>query len=215
MPRTKRTTTPPTDTPKRGRGQPSALARKFDNRTVGEAILDELRGGEYLETACAYVGITPETARAALRTAALLRLANLGTDPNPTGLTTHERLCLDFSAGYTRANAEYERDVLQTIDEIGRGGKQVRRMRRKRRFVNSEDSEGFVVEQIEEVRDLPPDPQALIWRLAHRFPKRYSPKLHIIDVPADGELDPDDHARELVAGIEGFLQGRGDGARNP
>lgn len=192
-------------------GQPSALARTYDHngpdgspRTVAQALVDEIAGGEYLETACAYVGISTETARDALRIAAKLKLAALGHEPQPA--TDHEATCLAFSVAYARANAVYERDTLRALDEIGQGGRTIKSLRSKRRFRSQTDTTGFIVERIETVTEQPPDPQVLIWRMAHRFPKRYSPKLHVL-TNEDVELPEDEHARELVAGIEGFLAG--------
>jgi hypothetical protein len=209
MPRTSKNPNPP----KRSRGgRPPALSLIFDpatESTVADQLIEEIRGGEYLETACAYVGISAETAREALRTAQRVRLAHLGTEPDPTTLTPYEGLCLRFSVAYKKARAEYEREVLGIVDTIARGGGTVRTIRRKRRFLNSEDEEGWVVEQTETVKELPPDLQAIVYRLAHIDPARFAPKLHLIETK-EPALDDDEHASELQAGIAGYLAGLDD-----
>lgn len=202
-------------TKRRRPGRPPALAQLFEtDTTVAEQLIEEIRSGEYLETACAFVGISPDTAREALRTAQRVRLAHLGTEPDPTTLTDYEALSLAFSVAYRKARATYEREALGIIDTLARGGGTVRTIRRKRRFRNAEDAEGFLVEQVETIKELPPDLQAIVWRLGHIDPARFAPKLNIID-STEPSLDDDEHASELQAGIAGYLAGIEDAKKKP
>lgn len=176
--------------------------------TVAQAIIEAITAGEYLETAAPRCGIKVTTARGWLLVGGQTRLKQNVT-PGRLRTTTHQRKCRDFLDAYETAAAQYEGDTLREIDEIARGGRRIVTVRSKRRFLGPNDTEGTIVERIEETRTIPPDGQLLVWRLAHRIPGRYSPKLQIQNMPPEeGALSPEEEAESLADALEAFLAGR-------
>lgn len=196
-------------------GRPSPIGAKFDHRddgttrTVAEALVDFVAAGDYLTDACAAVGIERETAREWLRVAARVRIANDG-DPNPDNLGQHEANCLKFSDGFAKALSAFKHDKLAEVDQIGRGGRRVTKIRRKRVYKNANDKEGSIAWQVEEIEQTQPDLRAIMFRLQHRFPGEFSPKMQVSNVE-DFTLSDDEVAESLAEKLEIFLQGHDAG----
>lgn len=198
-------------------GRPSDIDTRFKLgpdgtwQTVSEAIIQAIQEGEYLETAAPRCGVSLKTARGWLYEAGKTRIRVLGHQgPGKARTTAHQRKCLAFSDAYEAATATYEANTLKEIDEIARGGRRTVTVRSKRRFAGPQDTEGVVVERIETTATVPPDGQLLVWRLAHRIPGRYSPKLAVLTADELGGMSDDDTADALGDALEAFLAGRED-----
>lgn len=195
-------------------GRPSPLTRPYDTRedgtprTVGEAIIDTVRRGEWMDTASALVGIATETARSWLRTAAR---ADLRTQTDPAYIPTqHEASCRIFSAGYRQACAEWTNEFLAQHDRDAAGGRRLTTTRVKRSAPTANHPAGEIIESITETREVPPDLRAQEWRLAIRDRDRFAAKVQISRAPLDGDLSEEDMAAELVATVEGYIAGRAE-----
>lgn len=195
-------------------GQPSPIDKPYvlpdgTRTTVGLAVVHYIGQGNFLETACSLVGIAAATAREWLRVAARTNIrtqTNTATDK----LTQHETNCLKFYAAHMAAKAEHEHRTLEALDQIGYGGKVQVTTRERYKFDPEKDDNpdvGTLVERNIETRILPPDPQALTWRLAMRNPGRFSPKLQIAQVE-DVALTDEEEAEVISEAFAAYLQGR-------
>lgn len=190
-------------------GRPSAINDTYDvrpdgtTRTRHQAIIDHIEQSGYFETACALTGTPVRTGRRWLIDGAR---AEAGPQDK---LTEYQTTCITFRNAYLTAQANREQGYLTQADELIRGGRRIAKVRVKRRFTSPQDTEGIVIERIEETSVLPPDADLLKWRLAVGNPARFGQKITVQQVD---EFDlPEDELRDAVADkLEAYLAGVAD-----
>lgn len=204
---------PPPPPPKRVPGRPPELdtivgtdPRDQSPITVGTRIVGLVRSGMYVEAAAAASGVTKATvytwlrmgARAESRVMAAWALVQ-GTDAEPLiDLTEHEMNCIEFANAFYEAETSWEASQLLTLESIARGGLTTTKV------VERRDAQGATLEVVTTTETLPPNLQAIIWRLSRRFPSRYGAKVTVERGQAERttpteEEQSQDLARELAA----------------
>lgn len=201
-------------------GRPSKLdatARVKDGKaqTVADRIVELMATGAYVERAAAEVGIHKDTLYEWLRVANQARIGQaMGRSLSP-----HERRCLAFSDAVEQAEASYELAALGALERIGRGGyvRRVSTVVERTEVLNVPQPDGsvltteVVVERTRTTREepAPGNVAALVWKLRHRFPERYSEKLVVEQVQA-GDPDPAAKARAVADEVAAYLTGVAD-----
>jgi hypothetical protein len=171
-----------------------------------ERIVSSMRIGGNYEAAIRAAGVSTASAygwqhRAATLTA---RAATLGVDvADLPDLTDYDMLCVDFADGLQQAEAEWEVHNLGILENLGRGGITTTETRTRR------NADGAIIETTEIIRTLPPNPESIFWRLARRFPDRYSPRTEVTGA-GGAPLNPTteaDEQRILADELRAFLEG--------
>lgn len=178
-----------------------------ENVTVFERIVASIRAGNYFEQAAAEAGIGRETGYGWLRLGAttFARLhRELITDAE---LTNHERRCLAFSDAVAKAEAAWEVNANNIMENLARGG-----------FVQTTtttkvDAGGAVLEVTTKRETLAPNAQVLEWRLQRRYPDRYGQRVDIAGVPGRPvELTMEERARVMADEIRKHKEAAAMGA---
>ena len=176
--------------------------------TVADSIVQALELGDYVESAAAAAGVAKRTVYGWLETGARLTHAQEAARdrhlPIPTG-TRHERDCQAFSHAVARATEAWHLRALATLEDLGRGGREVRTVTTRR------NAAGDVVEEVERVETLPPSPQVLEWRLTRRFPERYGQRIDVgVSAVDPVELGVQARAASLIDNVAAYLAGQAD-----
>lgn len=178
--------------------------------TVAQHIANAMRAGSYFEPACMSAGIHRDTGYGWRNIAAKLRLRAQGQPldkltPKPTA---HELKCISFSDAVDEAESAWEIGALATLEQLARGGIRVSKTVTKK---DGKGDDAKILEVTETVEVLPPNAQVIEWRLARRFPARYSQ--HVEVTGAEGgpiQLSQEERAEELARNLESYLQGHAD-----
>lgn len=195
--------------PKPG-GRPSKLDQKLvvtrngqrTEITVADRIIEYLRGGAYVERACAAVDVRKGTFYGWLQIAGQAR-SLLVLDDNAK-LTDHQRRCLEFSDAVDRAEAEYEIAGLLALEQLAQGV--TRETVTERWEIDSRGEERLIERKV--VRSTgEPSVAAITWKLTRRFPERYQTNFDPGAAAASGaEIDLGQGAMDdMVADIDRFL----------
>lgn len=195
-------------------GRPTRMTRLFDvrevdgrrvERTIGEALIDLIRLGHFMETACAIVGINSDTAREWIRTGRRA-LERQQTGARRRDLTAHERRCSDFSVAVTQALGLAEDVDWRRLGALARGGIPVETVVEVHEL-DDDGQERLVKRTVRRTSTLPDGP-TLRWRLERRFPDRWGRK---VDVDLDLEVHGDDEewGEDPVEEMRRILDGRG------
>lgn len=199
-------------------GRPSALDRVIGRNnddepiTAEERILDDLRNGAYIETACANVGIHKDTYYGWRKIAAKIRAAHDGRVPT-RGLTAHEKRCVAFSDSVDESEASFERDALERLGLAARGGAVKTKTVIKRGPPNPAiaGDAGAVLETTTTTERLPPDASVDEWRLERKFPQKYGRRVEVVGDDGGPVLFSLEERTEMVADqLEAFLRARAE-----
>lgn len=166
--------------------------------TVTDRILASLRSGNYFEQACAQAGIHRQTGYGWLRIGARTyeRVHRLLTTHDK--LTLHEQRCIAFSAAVAQAEAEWEVNANNVLENLGRGGI-VQTTVTEKTEPDATAPGGFrVIERTTRRETLAPNPQVIEWRLTRRFPERYTAKVDLTIEQKPTELSVEERARILA-----------------
>lgn len=167
--------------------------------TIADRILQALTAGTPEAGAAASVGLSVTALRDWRTEGNRLNQQLAAGTLNRSHLSHHQRRLADFAVEATRAIGEWEVRSNTILESLAAGGLVVETVTRKTMMV-----EGAEVETERTVRKetLLPDRQVLQWRLARRFPDRYSERREITG--KDGEPIP----VEIRVGkiLEGFAQ---------
>lgn len=202
---------------KRPPGRPSKLDQKLVvtrggqrvEITVADRIIEYLRGGAYVERACAAVDVRKGTFYGWLQVAGQARsLLVLDEDVK---LTDHQRRCLEFSDAVDRAEAEYEIAGLLALEQLAQGV--TRETVTERWEVDARGEERLVERRV--VRQTgEPSVAAITWKLTRRFPERYQLNFDPGAAAAAGaDVDLGEAAmNEMIADVDRFLAEAGAGS---
>ncbi len=180
--------------------------------TVADQIISALRSGNYLEPAAAAAGVDSETVYGWLKVAGRARLRAKGRSLDEIEMTDHERKCLEFSGSVLHAWGIYETAANVLLTQLERGGLETTSTSTKQvlteRVIDGELKTVWTdVERYVRVTVLPPDPKVLMWRLERRFQERYGNKVDVAISSKRQELTEEEHADELINGLQAFLEG--------
>lgn len=170
------------------------------NVTVSERIISALRAGTPMAGAAASVGVHTDTVYGWMAEGSRINQRLTSARVNRSSLSARERRLADFSVEVVRAMGEWEANANALLEQIMRGGLEVRTITVK---VNAD---GNQVERSEKVERLAPNAGVLQWRLSRLFPDRYSGRVEITG--AEGEpLSADVRARNLADSAKEYLAG--------
>jgi hypothetical protein len=161
-------------------GRPTKLTALYDTvelenggrreRTIGEALCDLMRLGNYLETAAAVCGVNAGTVREWVRIGSRA-LDRLDGGARRRDLTAHERRCADFSAAVGAALSEAQSRDVGRLAVLARGG--IPLVRTTERWATDGDGQEVLVERTRVTTESLPDGATLRWRLERRFPDQW------------------------------------------
>lgn len=133
--------------------------------TIADAIVENIRGGNYIETAARLCDIDKTTLHAWLADGAKLCIAVEAGQRTRSTMTKAEQRLLDFSYSVQRAVAEAESAGQASIAAAGRIRQSVTRTTTTTKMVNGVR----VTETTTTVEDRPPDWRAMAWHHERRF----------------------------------------------
>lgn len=174
--------------------------------TLGDAILDHIEAGNYIETAAHAVGMAKNTLHATLdRGARAIRLSTETGKPIPA----KERAYAEFVERYRCASARSEAIAVAVLTKLSLG-----EYRTKRTTVTvAPDGKETVQTTVEEHL---PNVRALQWRLERRWAKRWGQAGSLEETTADDaptrtEVEmADSIERSMEAYLEGVKDGRAE-----
>lgn len=177
--------------------------------TVGDAIIEALLAGAYMETAAEQAGVAKQTVYGWLRhgAAACIKrekgaaLSQREARRQGLVLTKREQTYADFSDAVAQAQAEAELHDVALLAELGRGGMTVRTVTQK------VDQAGNVLEQTVRTETLGPSAAVLMWRLERRHPEKWGRRRIELTGADGGPVQVEDAAAALVASLRGFTAG--------
>jgi hypothetical protein len=193
-------------------GRPSRINDHFDTvqlgegrgvrqRTVSEAVVDLIRLGNYMDTACWFVGISVSTVKLWGRTGEAA-LGRLEAGAKRRDLSAYQRHCADFLTAVRAAQADSEQRDVSRLAALARGG--IPLVRTTERWATGEDGQEVLVERTRVTTESLPDPRVLTWRLERRFPDRWARRAEP-DVDDVGDTDDefgDDPVAEALRQLE-------------
>lgn len=175
--------------------------------TVADAIIDAIRGGNYIETAARLADVDKVTLHAWLKEGAGLAIAVNNGKRSLSSLKAQEKRLLEFSYSVQRATAEAESAGQAGILAAGRLRQQKSRTTTVTKMVNGVR----VVETTTTTEDVPADWRALAWHQERRFfGQGWGPKEQVELTGADGgpvELDLTVRAAELTERVRRVKEG--------
>jgi hypothetical protein len=160
--------------------------RGFRDRTVADAITDLIRLGNYMETACHFVGIHVSTVKLWLREGDKAQ-GRLDAGARRHDLTAYQRRCAAFLSAVRTAQAEAEQRDVGRLAALARGG--IPQTTTTERWEVDGDGQERLVERTTVTRESLPDARVLTWRLAHRFPEQWGRRVDAEDELAAEEQD--------------------------
>lgn len=168
--------------------------------TVGDAIVEALRAGNYIEVAASQVGVGKTAVYEWLARGARARRQSIRSgDPVPPS----ERIFVGFADAVEEAQAVAEARDVALLASLARGGivQEV--------ITETVDAEGHLVNRKVERRRTLPDAKALMWRLERRFTSRWGHQGSLEVTGAGGEplIPRTDRASALADEMRTFLAG--------
>lgn len=164
-------------------------------------FIDAIRAGCTFETAAAGAGGSLKTYNYWRRVGAACRTEIHNTIRTADSLTPYEQACLEFSVAVEKADGEWEVEQNARLDQHARGGL-------TKTITTTKTLPNGNVETTVRVETLPSDPNVIIWRLQHRHPERYYPKLRTEITGAEGkpiEISFADRAAAVLDELTGFM----------
>jgi hypothetical protein len=180
-------------------GRPARITEHYDtveveggtrDRTIAQAIADFVRLGNYLETACLFVGLHSNTVKVWLREGGKAQ-ARLDAGARRRDLTAYQRHCATFLSAVRSAQAEAEQRDVFRLAQLARGG--LPQATTTERWELDQDGQERLVERTTVTRETLPDVRAITWRLERRFPDRWMRRTEVVDETDD---EPDDEFGE-------------------
>ena len=164
--------------------QQADLRRDGTPRTVSAAICDHLASGMLLDQAAALVGVARPTVYDWLRDGARLRQRGVRRQD----MTKAQRLSAEFHEAAELALAECERRDIARLNVLAGGGLRVTTTTETVQLLRDADGRETdlqVVERRTVTKELPPNLQAITWRLQRRWPERYFQPETVVNLPTD------------------------------
>lgn len=177
-------------------GRPARIHEHYDtieledgrrrDRTIAQAITDMIRVGNYMETACHFIGISKSTVMLWLREGDKAQ-GRLDAGARRRDLTAYQRHCADFLIAIRTAQSESEHRDVTRLAQLARGGIPLSTV--TERWELDQDGQERLTERTVVTRESLPDARVLTWRLAHRFPERWGRRADSLEDELTGEED--------------------------
>lgn len=150
--------------------------REVDGQQVAVTVMDRveetIRQGCFLHDAAARVGVSIETLRRWITNGNAAAADLLAGRRRLSGMTAHEKRCIELADRVERAEAEAKLVLTGTAMKVARGG--FKRIETTRRATGTGPPE-VTVKEVE----VGPDSHMLSWMLAHRFPADFGNRLEV------------------------------------